>query len=129
MRMHSPETTSDPVLPLKVKTIFHNASTTPPYTDNQQYLFLLTLSLAITSPSLLSHQTCPNANPPPRATSHTQTMNKICAEVMAKPPAITSLILIQMMMAENSLYTFLRTLSSSKLLPPLNHYKTPIARL
>ena len=112
-QMHSPETIRDLTLPPRKKTTSLRTSTTPHHTEHLYYLFLLTLSLATTSPSLLSHQTCQNANPPQPATSRTQIVSTICAEAVAKQPVITTLAPTKMMIG-NSLSAILRTSSSRK---------------
>ena len=101
-QMHSPETISDVVLPPKKKTTSLRASTTLLYLQHLHYLSLLTLSRATTSPSLLSHQTCQNTNPPQPATSRTQIVNTIRAEAVAKQPVITTLAPTKIMMIGNS---------------------------
>ena len=112
--MHSPETIRDLVLVPKKKTTSLRASTTLLYTERLHYLPLLTLSLASTSPSLLSHQTCQNTNPPQAATSCTQIANIFCAEAVAKPPVITTLAPNKRMMIGNSSSAILRTPSFRK---------------
>ena len=112
--MHSPETIRDLALPPKKKTTSLRASTTPLYTEHLHYPSLLTLSLATTSPSLLSQQTCQNTNPPQPATSRTQIVSTICAEAVTKQPVITSIAPTKMMMIGNSSSAILRTSSSRK---------------
>ena len=112
--MRSRVTIRDIVLPPKKKTTSLRASTTLLYTEHLHYLSLLTLSLATTSPSLLSHQICQNTNPPQPATSRTQIESTICAEAVAKPPVITTIAPTKMMMIGNSSSAILRTPTSRK---------------
>ena len=127
-RMHSTDTISDLVLPVKKKTICLRESTTTHFTAHLHFLLLLRLSLAITAPFLLSHLTCQNTITPPPATCLTQIMNTTSAGAVTKPLAITTLALTKMMMTGNRLWPILMTSSSSKLhqLPTLRQNLTAL---
>ena len=111
--MHSTGTMRDLAHPLSKKTTSLRASTTLLYTEHRHYLPLLTLSLATTSPYLLSHQKCRNTYPLP-VTSRTQIASIICAEAVARPPDITTLAPTKMMVIGYSLSAILKTPSSRK---------------
>ena len=96
------ETIRVSALTTRKKTTSLRASTTPHYTEHLHYPSLIKLSLAITSPFLLWLQICKNINAPLLVTSHTQLVNRICAEAVAKQLAITTLMYTKKMIPVKS---------------------------